>query len=258
MHHLEIPASIAQQLVDGLMGGYKDYLAERKQKQQSLTISGAFAWTRSNFIDSKISELVSKEPSISSQPDKAGYAWEYIQFIHEQSNHRSLIIVKNARQLKRRFNNTNTTVDKNNYLYQLAGINNELSAAGLLSNRQTNGVIQLELALPGTNNAVESLMNQTAQKSSPFSKFYIVTYAVDNDSKMIKHIELTMPNQTEMTLKPIQDLTPLIKQSPFQISLEEVEPIQSDQVPDAAYEQNTLFGYEINADPETEMEADAE
>ena len=52
MHHLEIPASIAQQLVDGLMGGYKDYLAERKQKQQSLTISGAFAWTRSNFIDS--------------------------------------------------------------------------------------------------------------------------------------------------------------------------------------------------------------
>lgn len=97
MHHLEIPASIAQQLVDGLMGGYKDYLAERKQKQQSLTISGAFAWTRSNFIDSKISELVSKEPSISSQPDKAGYAWEYIQFIHEQSNHRSLIIVKNAR-----------------------------------------------------------------------------------------------------------------------------------------------------------------
>ena len=58
MHHLEIPASLAQQLVDGLMGGYKDYLAERKQKQQSLTISGAFAWTRSNFIDSKISELV--------------------------------------------------------------------------------------------------------------------------------------------------------------------------------------------------------
>ena len=31
MHHLEIPASLAQQLVDGLMGGYKDYLAERKQ-----------------------------------------------------------------------------------------------------------------------------------------------------------------------------------------------------------------------------------
>ena len=202
MHHLEIPASIAQQLVDGLMGGYKDYLAERKQKQQSLTISGAFAWTRSNFIDSKISELVSKEPSISSQPDKAGYAWEYIQFIHEQSNHRSLIIVKNARQLKRRFNNTNTTVDKNNYLYQLAGINNELSAAGLLSSRQTNGVIQLELALPDTNNAVVSLMNQTAQKSSPFSKFYIVTYAVDNDAESNRndfetHSRLNPFNQTQ-------------------------------------------------------------
>lgn len=64
MQDLEIPALIAQQLVDGLMGGYKDYLAERKQKQQSLTIVGAFAWTRSNAIDSKIVEQASKEPLI--------------------------------------------------------------------------------------------------------------------------------------------------------------------------------------------------
>lgn len=43
---------IAQQLVDGLMGGYKDYLAERKQKQQC--DYWCVCLDPGNFIDSKI------------------------------------------------------------------------------------------------------------------------------------------------------------------------------------------------------------
>ena len=74
MDDFKLPTLMAQRLVDGLMGGYKEYLAERKQKQQALMISGAFAWTRSNFIDSKISELFSHDDTVDSQIDKAGYA----------------------------------------------------------------------------------------------------------------------------------------------------------------------------------------
>lgn len=255
MDDFKLPTLMAQRLVDGLMGGYKEYLAERKQKQQALTISGAFAWTRSNFIDSKISQLFSQDDTVDSQIDKAGYAWEYPQFIQESDSDRALIIVKNARQVKRNFNGATASIDKNNYLYRLAGINNTWSAAGLLSGKPTDRVVQLELALPEATTDFEHLAEQV---SSNFSKFYIVTYEVDNVSKMISDIELTMPNQSKMTLSPIQNLTPLISRSQFQINSEELETIQGDQVPDAAYEQNTLFGYEINTDAENEREAGAE
>ncbi|QPC17986.1 hypothetical protein LacP0734_09975 [Lacticaseibacillus paracasei subsp. tolerans] len=74
MNNLEFPNAMAQRLVDGLMGGYKDYIAERKQKQQELKVSSAFAWTRGNFIDSQISKALDVDPTIEDRHDKAGYA----------------------------------------------------------------------------------------------------------------------------------------------------------------------------------------
>lgn len=255
MNNLEFPNAMAQRLVDGLMGGYKDYIAERKQKQQELKVSSAFAWTRGNFIDSQISKALDVDPTIEDRHDKAGYAWEYIQFIQEQNNERALIIVKNARQLKRNFNGISAPVDEKNYLYQLAGINNPLLTAGQLTGQPTDRVVQLELALP----EITSTLNQLAdQQQSEFSRFYIVTYEVDTVSKMITRIDLTMPNQAKMNLTQIQNLTPFIETSQLTITSEELDPIKSEQIPDAAYEQNTLFGYEISTGTKKAKEAGAE
>lgn len=51
-----------------------------------------------------------------------------------------------------------------------------------------------------------------------------------------------------MTLVEVQDLTPFIATSPFQIDPNELDPIINEAVPDSHYNEAGTFGYEIGTE----------
>lgn len=247
---LQLPDLISQTLVDGTLNGYKAYAAERKQKQAELEVSSSFAWTRGNFIDSKVKVAIDSVEDVSFVHDKAGYAWEYLQFIYDREGHKALLIFKNARAITHNFDGQPGSADHENYLYKLALINRPLKNAGQLVGESTDQQLQLELNLD-----VPQLSGQDfVQVSQNFDRFYIVTYEIDDATKMIKKIALTMPDAQTMTLIEVQDLTSFIATSPFQIDPSELDSIMSEAVPDSHYNDAGTFGYEIGT--ETQQQED--
>lgn len=241
---LQLPNLISQTLVDGTLNGYKTYAAERKQKQGELEVSSSFAWTRGNFIDSKVKVAIDSVEDVSFVHDKAGYAWEYLQFIYDREGHKALLIFKNARAITNNFDGKPANADHENYLYKLALINRPLKDAGQLVGESTDQQLQLELNL----DAPQLDRQNFEQVSKTYDRFYIVTYEIDDATKMIKKIALTMPDAQSMTLVEVQDLTSFIATSPFQIDPSELDPIKNEIVPDSHYNDADTFGYEIGTE----------
>lgn len=73
------------------------------------------------------------ESSIESTVEKAGYTWEYIQFILKDSQEKYLVI-KNGRKLPKH-SMGELKVNQENYLYEYAGINNPLVEENPLKQR---------------------------------------------------------------------------------------------------------------------------
>lgn len=254
MEKIELPIELSQLIVDGILKGYKDYLAVRKRAQDELKISGAYAWVKGNHIDSSVDETCSKYKEIESSIEKAGYTWEYIQFVLKESKEKYLVIVKNSRGIKKTFNGKIDKVKKENYLYEYAGINNSIIKSKAVQSVQLDEGIQLELSLP----EIEAIQKNVALSAPEgYNRFYVVTYQFDEE-KMISKIALTLPNQKEMSLIEIADLTPLISTSEFKIHSIELEVVQGDKVPDSIYgEDEQLFGYEVAAEKKSGSEREA-
>lgn len=248
---LNLPKPLEQKIVTGIMIGYKDYLAIRKEAQNRLAVSTAYAWVKGNHIDSSVQKMVANEDNITVAHGMAGYAWEYLQFAYNAADVKSLIIIKNQRSTDKSFNGVPQPADTNNYLYQFAGINNPIVNRGKLPGRPTNKTIQLELTMPEL-----SAIQQHSPLKQPagFSRFYIVTYELDNFKK-IKSVMLNMPKQQEMSLYPIMDLTPLIQSSDVDITDDELGVIQNDRIPDSIYSPaNQSFGYEVAENEESKKQ----
>ncbi len=62
------------------MEGYRDYIEHRKDRHNKMKISSAFAWTKGNFIESKIADI-NGDLNLSYKKAKAGLTWDYLQFI---------------------------------------------------------------------------------------------------------------------------------------------------------------------------------
>jgi len=246
MNTLELPGLLEQQIVNGIMRGYKEYLEIRKSANEKLAVSGAYAWVKGNHIDSSVKVSVSSLENISVQSAKAGFAWEYLQFItkSEDAVSKSLIFVKSSRSMMKKFDGETATINTDNYLYGYSEINNRLIATGKLKGQQSKKKVQLELVLPG-----EPWMKpDSVPLLAEFSRFYIVTYEIDNESKQVSQIKLTMPSQLEMSLIEITDLTPLIENSKVTFTEDDFDVIRKDRIPDAVYNDES-FGYEVS--PET-------
>lgn len=69
---------------------------------------------------------------------------------------------------------------------------------------------------------------------------------------MISKIALTIPNQAEMTLIEVADLIPLIENSTYSISDEELEVAKTDKLPDGIYDENHTFGYKVASEKQTD------
>lgn len=250
MDSLKLDESMNKALVDGTLKGYLEYLDERKNKKQSMTVSGAYAWTKGNHIDDQVAKI-GQEYNLQFKISKAGYSWEYLQFTVNENAESYLVIVKNARRVKKSFEDQKKKANKNHYLSNFSEIN-EMP----LKNKTRNFVlqpeqIQLELNLE----EARAVMNRKPLDiSQEYSRFYIVTYEIDDRTKNIMSIQLTMPNPETLDLEQIEDLTYLIEQSPFEITSEDLEPIVDEKASDLSIfsGDSNAFGYSI---PEEQEEA---
>ncbi len=144
---------------------------------------------------------------------------------------------------------------RENYLYEYAGINNPIIDSESLKSVASEKVVQLELSLP----ELEAINQKIAMKAPEgYNRFYVVTYEFDSQSKMISKIALTLPNQYEMSLVEVADLTPLIEKSIYSISDEELEIVKGDKVPESIYaDEDQSFGYGVAAEEQDDTKKEA-
>ncbi|EDO0512871.1 hypothetical protein ACJB9C_001018 [Listeria monocytogenes] len=250
MDEFKLDETISKAIVDGTLKGYLQYLEERKSKKESMSVSGAYAWTKGNHIDDQVSKI-GQNHNVQFKIEKAGYTWEYLQFTVSENAENYMVIVKNSRRVKKSFDDQKKKANEDNYLVNLADINTDV-----LKNSEQNFVvqpeqIQLELNDPEEVRAViEGKQLNVTQK---YSRFYIVTYEIDDETKFVESIQLTMPNRQTMNLELIEDLTYLIQDSEYEITTEDVEPIMNEKVSDQTIfsGDSNAFGYSI---PEEEKE----
>ncbi|MBC9810333.1 hypothetical protein [Carnobacterium maltaromaticum] len=250
MDEFKLDETISKAIVDGTLKGYLQYLEERKSKKESMSVSGAYAWTKGNHIDDQVSKI-GQNHNVQFKIEKAGYTWEYLQFTVSENAENYMVIVKNSRRVKKSFDDQKKKANEDNYLVNLADINTDV-----LKNSEQNFVvqpeqIQLELNDPEEVRAViEGKQLNVTQK---YSRFYIVTYEIDDETKFVESIQLTMPNRQTMNLELIEDLSYLIQDSDYEITTEDVEPIMNEKVSDQTIfsGDSNAFGYSI---PEEEKE----
>lgn len=245
MTNLKLDPELNQKIVDGILSGYKSYLAERKRASEMLKISDAYAWTRGNHVDSNVWEQCQSLENVSCTDGKAGRSWRYLQITLNSNNKKYLILVKNATSAKNTFDAATADVNKDNYLFGFARANNHLVQDGELKGHVAG---QMSLDLEGQPNQSD-LTEFEAQNGdvAQFDRFYIVTYDTD-ENKMIKNIYLTVPNQQKMTLYIADDLTAYIEKSNVEISEEELAAVKNDRIPESTYSNGEFsFGYEVPA-----------
>lgn len=237
MKEFELSEVIYQAIVDGTLKGYLQYLDERKAKKVEMNVSGAYAWTKGNHIDDQVSK-VGQKAGINFKIEKAGYTWEYLQFTLSEASENFMLIVKNSRRIQQTFDGD--VSKENNYLIDLSDINLPVFKESGLSFVRKPEQIELELSDPEEVKAV--LEGRSLNVEHKYSRFYIVTYEINDETKVIDSIELMMPNSETMSLIRVADLTGYITTSPYEITYEDVAPIRDDKTTD-----QTIFSGEPNA-----------
>lgn len=250
MDKLKLDKEINKTIVDGTLKGYLQYLEERKEKKETMNVSGAYVWTKGNHIDDQVSKI-GQDHDIQFKIEKAGYTWEYLQFTVSKDTENYMVIVKNSRRVTKSFDDQKKKIKEDNYLVNLADIN-----TNVFENKERNYIIQpeqiqLELSAPEEVKAV--LEGTQLNVSQKYSRFYIVTYEIDNETKFIESIKLTMPNRQTMNLELIEDLSYLIQESDYEVTSEDVESIMDEKISDQTIfsGDSNAFGYSI---PEEEKE----
>src|SRR5690606_26230614 len=93
MEQYKFEPAHSKMIVDSVVEGYRDYVEHRKERKQKMKISSAFAWTKGNFIESKVAEECVNH-GFKYKQSKAGLTWDYLQFIN--GDKKSLFLIKNA------------------------------------------------------------------------------------------------------------------------------------------------------------------
>jgi hypothetical protein len=199
-------------IVAAIVDGYRDYIEHRKDRKANMKISSAFAWTKGNFIESKVAEEC-VEYGFTYKKSKAGLTWDYLQFIHGDS--KILFLIKNAAyfnehcfsQAKLPTNGTKKG-PRRTYLHELSKINKDLV---FLSTQQPS--IEKE----GLENyeqlsflVLESQVKDELENfKSSYNEFHILTYGLD-EAYQISEIMHYLPNPNDNIAYPVEDLSDFI------------------------------------------------
>lgn len=218
MQDYKLNEDLNKKIVLGLMQGYQDYLDVRREKLNTMRISGAYAWVKGNHIDDNISKACESE-GVESKLAKAGLAWQYLQFTHQDE--KMLFIVKNGRyfsksqvskgkDLKGKIRN-----EKMSYMENLMKINDKIifdeTEFALEETRQLKLFEDIPLS--------EQDNDEISKIESAYSRFYIVTYNID-ENHFISSISLYLPNPYDNSAYLIDNLTKYITEAP-EISIDD-------------------------------------
>lgn len=200
-------------IVEAIVEGYRDYVDHRKERHRNMKISSAFAWTKGNFIESKLAEN-SESLHLTYRRAKAGLTWDYLQFIHGDT--KKLFLIKNAAYFnKDRFSqavlpgNINHKKPQRTYLHELSKINKHLDFADTskTTNYSNEMSEQLSLFISDTQAKDELTHLQTS-----YNEFHILTYKID-EAYQISEIMHYLPNPNNNKAYLIEDLSEYISGS---------------------------------------------
>ncbi|MFC6653992.1 DUF5986 family protein [Paenibacillus rhizoplanae] len=199
-------------IVEAIVEGYRDYIEHRKDRKAKMKISSAFAWTKGNFIESKIAEEC-VDYGFRYRKSKAGLTWDYLQFIHGES--KILFLVKNATYFNEKcFSQSKLPANRGNkgshrtYLHELSKINKGVEFSKFQpvvdDGEVTERYEQLSFFV-SENQVKEELENF----QSSFTEFHILTYTLD-EAYQISEVKNYLPNPTDNVAYLVEDLSDFI------------------------------------------------
>ncbi|RAI86839.1 hypothetical protein DET54_11830 [Paenibacillus pabuli] len=242
MEQYKFKSEHSQMIVDAIVEGYRDYIEHRKDRKKNMKISSAFAWTKGNFIESKIADFC-VEQGFTHKKSKAGLTWDYLQFTHEDS--KVLFLIKNAAYFNEySFSRAKLPTGGDNkgalrtYLHDLSKINKDLEFS--LTQPSSTGQDKFErveqLCLPIPESQVSRVKEELEHFASTYNEFHILTYAID-EAFQISRIQHYLPNPHDNIAYFIEDLSDRISGAELNDSDREVlAPDMEDIVDPAAYD----------------------
>lgn len=211
MQDFKFDPTQSKMIVEAIIDGYRDYVAHRKDRKENMIISSAFAWTKGNFIESKVAEESGSHGFIYKK-SKAGLTWDYLQFIHGDS--KILFLIKNAAYFNEKsFSQARLPVveksskELRTYLHELSKINAHLPFPKQMFSDKESGFENAEqLAFWMTDNQAKKDLD--GFKSS-FTEFHILTYRID-EAFQISEVKHFLPNPDTNQAELIEDLSDYI------------------------------------------------
>lgn len=156
----------------------------------------AFAWTKGNFIESKIAQI-SPLLSLKYKFAKAGLTWDYLQFIHEDT--KKLFLIKNAAY----FNEDNFSQallpnqqkskgPRRTYLHELSKINQHIEFTSDYQPKSEYEITeQLSLFIPE-----KQIRDDLEKIQKDYNEFHILTYSIDDAYQISEIIHyITQPDE---------------------------------------------------------------
>lgn len=229
-------------IVKAIIDGYREYIEHRKDRDNKMIISSAFAWTKGNFIESKIAETC-KEIGFTYIFSKAGPTWPYLQFIDHDT--KSLFLIRNARY----FNSTNFANPKvpipgkeqgksRTYLHELSKLNRYIEFSPEYKPKKLQQENKKQLSILYITE--KEVSEQLELFSSEYESFHILTYELDAAQQITKVMHY-LPNPADNIAYEIADLTDYI--SGAELTDEErsiIAPEKDDLIDPAAFDLSIL------------------
>ena len=226
----------SKMIVEAIVEGYREYIDHRKDRREKMRISSAFAWTKGNFIESKVAEECI-DYGFTYKKSKAGLTWDYLQFVHGDS--KMLFLIKNAAYFNKESFSQAKLPTKNGrngrtrtYLHELSQINKDLT---FNNKRKDSSVIaaerseQLSFLVPE-----KQIKEELDHFKSSYNEFHILTYALD-EAYQIAEIIHYLPNPGDNVAYEVENLSDYISGADLtEEEREVVAPDTNDEIMDPA------------------------
>lgn len=222
-----IKQEVRESIVKGIIAGYKDYVNERNEVKKRMVISDAYAFTKSNHIETKHLENFVKYIK-----ENAGPSWKYLKFIFNKDEEKNniMFILKNEDY----FDEKNVSVGKSLVADKNPKSKNYLEVL-MAKNRDINfGTVGEDFEIGHQMTADSILFNiKEGSNRDINSYFLIITYRIDKESKQLAAIKQWLPNPETNSAIMVDDLTELIEKviverEDYHIDEEELEVLKND------------------------------
>ena len=217
-----IKQEVRESIVKGIIAGYKDYVNERNEVKKRMVISDAYAFTKSNHIESQVAKHL--ENFVKYIKENAGPSWKYLKFIFNKDE------LKNEDY----FDEKNVSVGKSLVADKNPKSKNYLEVL-MAKNRDINfGTVGEDFEIGHQMTADSILFNiKEGSNRDINSYFLIITYRIDKESKQLAAIKQWLPNPETNSAIMVDDLTELIEKviverEDYHIDEEELEVLKND------------------------------